>query len=576
MSAHHGSVPAERATFDDQRVMGLLGWATVRHLRACAILVLVALAGFLPGLAGIAPVDRDEARFVQATRQMLETGDFVDIRLQDEPRYKKPAGIYWLQAATVTLSGHGADAPIWAYRLASVLGALAAVLLTYWAALPLFGRPAGLLAGLAMAATLLLAVEAHLAKTDAVLLATVVLAEGVLARAYLGRSESRLPLSTALLFWVALGLGILVKGPIVVMVAGLTALALVVVDRRAGWLRQLRPLAGLPLTLLIVLPWFLAILSVAGTSFFGASVGNDLLGKVASGQESHWGPPGYHLLLLFVLFLPAIMLLPSAIGPAWALRRQAAVKFCLAWLLPSWLVFELVATKLPHYTLPLYPAIALLFAGLAADGRLVTGRWWTRGAGILPALLIAGLATGSVVLLARLEGIVSVAALVLALAALVLAVAGARQTWRDQPLAGAMMMGGAALAAYAAIFGLVLPEARSFHLSPRIAEAVAAHGGCASPALYATGYDEPSLVFATHTDIRLGDPRGAADFLGGDGCRLALVEAGKEAAFLTRAAKRGIAVEKRATVEGMSLGHLERLSVGLWRARPDGSGQEGG
>ena len=137
-------------------------------------------------------------------------------------------------------------------------------------------------------------------------------------------------------------------------------------------------------------------------------------------------------------------------------------------------------------------------------------------------------------------------------------------------------MGGAALAAYAAVFGLVLPEARSFHLSPRIAEAVAAHAGCASPALYATGYDEPSLVFATHTDIRLGDPRGAADFLGGDGCRLALVEAGKEAAFLARAAKRGIAVEKRATVEGMSLGHLDRLSVGLWRARPDGSGQEGG
>ena len=348
LAENHTSALAMPASLDDRRVMKVLGWATASHLRACAILVVVALACFLPGLAGIAPVDRDEARFVQATRQMLETGDFVDIRLQDEPRYKKPAGIYWLQAAMVTLTGHGANAPIWAYRLASVLGGLAAVLLTYWAAMPLFGRRAGLVAGMLMATTLLLAVEAHLAKTDATLLATVVLAQGVLARAYAGDRDRSLPLGTALLFWVGLGLGILVKGPIVVMVAGLTALALLAVDRKAGWLLRLRPLVGVPLTLLIVLPWFVAILSVAGMDFFGASVGNDLLGKVASGQESHWGPPGYHLVLFFVLFLPAVMLLPSAIGPLWTGRRQAAVKFCLAWLLPSWLVFELVATKLPH------------------------------------------------------------------------------------------------------------------------------------------------------------------------------------------------------------------------------------
>ena len=64
---------------------------------------------------------------MQSTRQMLETGNYVDIRFQDVPRYKKPVGIYWLQATAAKLTGYGADAPIWVYRLASVGGAIGGV-----------------------------------------------------------------------------------------------------------------------------------------------------------------------------------------------------------------------------------------------------------------------------------------------------------------------------------------------------------------------------------------------------------------------------------------------------------------
>src|SRR6516164_4579000 len=76
-------------------------FATATHARAIAVLVVLALLAFLPGFFHIPPVDRDEARFAQATKQMIETGDFVDIRFQEETRYKKPVGIYWLQAAVV-------------------------------------------------------------------------------------------------------------------------------------------------------------------------------------------------------------------------------------------------------------------------------------------------------------------------------------------------------------------------------------------------------------------------------------------------------------------------------------------
>src|SRR5829696_4557693 len=107
--------------------------------RLCAVLVLLSLVCFLPGFASLHPMDRDEPRYAQASRQMLESGDLVDIRFQDEARHKKPVGIYWMQTATVAaadaLGVAGAHTTIALYRLPSLLGALATIVLTYWAAL---------------------------------------------------------------------------------------------------------------------------------------------------------------------------------------------------------------------------------------------------------------------------------------------------------------------------------------------------------------------------------------------------------------------------------------------------------
>ena len=135
--------------------------------RSPLLLILLCLALFLPGFFSLPPVDRDEARFAQASRQMLETHDFVDIRFQNEGRHKKPVGIYWLQAASAAL--FGADR-IWAYRLPSLLGAIAAVLLTFALGSRLFAPPIGFAAAALLACSLLLNVEARQAKTDAMLL----------------------------------------------------------------------------------------------------------------------------------------------------------------------------------------------------------------------------------------------------------------------------------------------------------------------------------------------------------------------------------------------------------------------
>src|SRR6202030_2120290 len=178
------------------RLIGLIDFVTGSHVRVIAFLTLCGLLLFLPGFFNIPAIDRDEARFAQATKQMVETGDFVDIRFQDEVRYKKPVGIYWLQAAVVStaraLGMTQALTTIWLYRIPSLAGAIGAVLLTYWTALAFVSRRAALLAGLMMASSILLGVEARFATTDAMLLAAVVAAMGALARVYLPEQRARL------------------------------------------------------------------------------------------------------------------------------------------------------------------------------------------------------------------------------------------------------------------------------------------------------------------------------------------------------------------------------------------------
>src|ERR1700730_3649345 len=211
-------------------LIGLIDFVTVSHVRTIAFLILCGLLLFLPGFFNIPPIDRDEARFAQATKQMVETGDLVDIRFQDEVRYKKPVGIYWLQAAAVqTASALGvprAQVRIWLYRVPSLIGAIGAVLLTYWAALAFVTRRGAVLAGLLLGSSVLLGVEARLAKNDAMLLLTLVAGVGALARAYLswqrGEDPAHPPWTWPAVFWTALAAGILLKGPLILMFVGLT------------------------------------------------------------------------------------------------------------------------------------------------------------------------------------------------------------------------------------------------------------------------------------------------------------------------------------------------------------------
>ncbi|MBL8643855.1 MAG: glycosyltransferase family 39 protein [Rhodospirillaceae bacterium] len=412
-----------------------------------AALTLLCAVLYLPGLAQLPPVDRDEARFMQATKQMIETGDYAHIRFQADPRDKKPIGAYWAQAASVNVMGQTLTEP-WPYRIPSVLGVWLAVMVTAWAVGGAVSGTAGFAAGAILATTLLTTVEAHLAKADALLLAMSAIVFAGLLRAATAQTVKPV---LRYAFWIALGVGVLIKGPILPVVLVLALTALFIADKNLP-LNALQPVVGVPLALLVMLAWPIVTgldeaIRAAQTAFL-----QDLWPKLTGGQESHGAWPGAHLLMSLGTLWPWSLALPLAALAAWRERASPIVRVCTAWIVPFWLVLELIPTKLPHYTLPLFPAIAVLIASALSQWRparvAMTG---LAGLGVALGLLLAAV-----------------------------------------PLFN-------------------LPRWDDLNLSTRLAETLARHAP-GRPAIL-VGYGEPSAVFLLGTDTLTTNPEHAASLL---------------------------------------------------------------
>jgi 4-amino-4-deoxy-L-arabinose transferase-like glycosyltransferase len=288
-----------------------------------------------------------------------------------------------------------------------------------------------------------------------------------------------------------------------------------------------------------------------------------MLGKVAAGQESHGAPPGTYLAAFFGTAWPMAPYVLLALPFAWRQRWRDDVLFLLAWVLPMWVVFELVPTKLPHYVLPLYPALAILVAVAAERQALaVAGRLPRLAMMLLPGLVLAlaGVSAGALWHLDR--AIPFVALPIFAVAALAAAYA-----WRAvfAGLYATAVLAAVAASALVAVaaYGWSVPLFRSLAISPRLAEA-ARSIDCRVEGMATAGFREPSLVFLTRTDLEMTDGAGAAAFLRQGPCRVAFVESRQEAAFL---AAQGDAAPPRllSRVTGLNLNGGRRLDIGVYR-----------
>ena len=548
----------------------------MRHPRLA--LVLLCLALWLPGFFTLPATDRDESRFAQATRQMLDSGDYVRIRVGAEERNKKPAGIHWLQAGAVhavEALGAGDRTQIWPYRLPSLLGALLAVLATFEFGRALVGRRAALLGAAMLGSCMVLVAEAHIAKTDAALLASITAAMGLLGLAYL--RPRAFTARQAAGFWLALGISVLLKGPIGPLVALLTGVTLAIVDRRAAvrgplhtpWLRALRPAWGIPLMLAAAAPWFIAIGIATEGRFFAEAVGEDMLAKVGSGEERHWGPPGFYLATFGITAFPAAFLVLLALPGAWAARLHPPTRFLLAWIVPAWLLFEAVQTKLPHYTLPAYPALMLLGAAWALHPlRGVPPRWlralaWVALAGVAAGLPLAALAAAIWLSPAALPGALLAVPAAAALGWVTLR-AWRQRAWGRAGFAAVLL----AVPLYAAVLEGVAPRLAPLWIAPRLAAALAqAAPGLDGAAFGITGHAEPSVQFAIGEGtalLRRGED--AARFLAAAPARHVVAVGDRAIAdFRREAAAIGLAPREVGSVSGFNYTRGRWVTLTLFR-----------
>jgi len=540
-----------------------------------AILILVAICAivYLPGLFSIPPIDRDEARFAQATRQMVASGDYVRPRFGTEDRLNKPIGIYWLQAVSLRAFGIGNAAEIWPYRLPSVIGALIAVLFTYRIGRILFDEQAALTGAIVLASSALLTIEAHQATTDAVLLACVTAEMACFAAIYLKDVEGRpAPRSELAGFWMSLALGGLVKGPVLPALTITTLSGLIASERffngeRRGvarWVTMLKPQWGIPLAVAIVAPWIVAVTTVAGPALVHQSIVGDLMPRFEGIYQSHGGPPGYYAISSVATFWPGSLLIAPAIIFAVRNRFRPSERFCLAWMVPGWMMLEMVPTKLPHYALPLYPAMALMIGAAAsrprADWMKVLGNpvviAWT----ILWAVItsMGGMLDYAI---ARSLGWGGMVCAVVAVAGSALAV---RFLLRGRP-EGAIGVGAAAAClVYFIVMQWQLPSARSLWPSRDIRLALSAAAGGATRPVAAIGYQEPSLIFSLRQPVLVAGPESAADFLARHPNGIVVTDAIWAQALAKAAADRKTSLRTLWTWEGLNYTKNERIRLEMF------------
>ena len=527
------------------------------------IILTILLCGalYLLGNGRVSLWDRDEPRYAQASRQMLQSGDWVVPRLLDEPRIKKPPLIYWCQATSMAIFQEFApdqgrspeqrmqrDAA--AARLPSSIAIALTLLLIAGVLVRIVGEEQTFWTVLIFGTSGLVIMSAKMCLTDGVLLLFVTASQFCLYAMY----QNRATWGVVIVFAVSTGLGLLTKGPVVLGINATTLMALGLSHAFDAWTRRKAPARefeailpnqavadgapvqgnGLPtsghrkrpwviktliavaIILAIGLPWVVLLCRRMEGSLWNVFK-HEVLDRVTTPLEQHKGPPGYYLLFFFASFFPWCLLLPTAIKLAWRNRSHLLTRFSLAAVLGPWIMFECIQTKLPHYVLPCFPFLAILTAqavvgGIRSEHNEWNKRGWMIAVGVWSAAVIAlGLAPWVAILprfaFDRLPhatmAIVSVAALFFAVAVFI-------QFRRKRIAAAAYSMAAVTFVLIALLFNLYLPDARFLHLSEEVGAYLQTIGATTPHDIAMIDYKEDSLPFYQGGSIR---PQRKNDFL---------------------------------------------------------------
>jgi len=443
--------------------------------------------------------DRDEPRFARATAEMIESGNYLYPTFNGQLRPDKPILIYWLMSVPMRVLGPTSLA----CRFFSSVGIALTCFFTFLLARRFLDAKAGLWSMAILASTLLILVEGTAATSDGILLpcmvAVMVLFAGGLT---LGLRWYHVPV-----MGLALGLGLLAKGPVAL-------LPLVVVIVTLWRIRRSEIPVGSHLVrfggaaalgALLFVAWAIPANHATGGEFLRLGIGHHVLARAARPLESHGGRfllnLPYYLPIIIAGFFPWTLHLPGSISAVLRGRVGGAHfrELFLAWVVSIVVIMTLVATKLPHYILFTWPAMALAVGGTlaaASQGKLAdVDRNWLRGGIYFFGPVAGGLVVTFLAapLWLHLRGAIVpfwVAAAVL----LAVSVGAMRQQLQDRPQASAItLLAGMVILLFPVMLG-VMPVLERTKVSPALAQAITQRTDQDVP-VAAFGYGEPTLNF---------------------------------------------------------------------------------
>ena len=331
-----------------------------RHRGLLAIVCIGVLFSFFVGLGSVPLFDLDEGAFSEATREMLERGDYISTFLNGQPRYDKPVLIYWLQAVSVIVFGVNE----FAFRLPSALCATLWVVFVFLFVRRVRDARTGLVAAGFTATAAGITVIGRAAIADA-LLNMLLVAACTSAYLYFAERDRRW-LRAA---FVAIGFGLLAKGPVAVLIPLATTFLYCLTRRELGvWVRAVFDPVGIGLMLAIAAPWYAAQYWKEGDAFVRGFLFKHNVDRFSAPMHGFRGSVFFYVPWLFVATLPFLSPLLHALRNAGSLWRDPVGRFCLLWFLFVLLFFSLSGTKLPHYAFygytGVFVAMALTSSGL--------------------------------------------------------------------------------------------------------------------------------------------------------------------------------------------------------------------
>ncbi len=350
--------------------------ASLPFLLSTPVLIVLALVSAFGYAAWLPLFDLDEGAFTTATREMLETGNWVSTYMNGVPRHDKPIMIYWLQA--ISVSGFGLNTL--SLRLPSCLAALGWIWISYRFVKEQRNDTEARAMVWLLAALPLASVIFKAAIADALL-------NFLLCAAFFDIYRYYQTPSTKRLVWISiwLGLGFLTKGPVACALPLSASLILFASEGRfKDWLRAIFHPISLTIFILIVLPWHIAVYIDQGWEFFRGFYLKHNIDRFSSTMESHGGNPFYYVVLLPLLLLPFTGLIWPIIKSLFVQRPRGLELYLLTWFLLVLAIFSFSKTQLPHYILyGITPVLILMARHLCHAGR------WSLGAPALGLLLFS-------------------------------------------------------------------------------------------------------------------------------------------------------------------------------------------